>query len=255
MPQIGPPLLHLFSNITELLRQKTLAIAKTRQDETKIDAGDINNKDDSKEKKDTKSSDTKEARLVANAKEKELEGAVIPWKKILPIVLLSMPFAFLGGMIQLDGPIYKLLAGITLVVAAFLIIKPVKENQIPLKNISMLARSTIGSGIGFISGLIGIGGGIFLSPFLNILRWQTAKVISVTASVFILFNSVAGIAGQLTNPISINIQQILTLGLAVAIGGQIGNYLNIKLLSPRVIKLLTAILVCVVGVRFILNNT
>ena len=180
---------------------------------------------------------------------------LIPWKKILPIVLLSIPFAFLGGMIQLDGTIYKLLAGITLVVAALLMIKPVKENQIPLKNISMLARSTIGSGIGFISGLIGIGGGIFLSPFLNILRWQTAKVISVTASVFILFNSVAGIAGQLTNPISINIQQILTLGLAVAIGGQIGNYLNIKLLSPRVIKLLTAILVCVVGVRFILTNT
>ena len=180
---------------------------------------------------------------------------LIPWKKILPIVLLSIPFAFLGGMIQLDGPIYKLLAGITLVIAALLMIKPVKENQIPLKNISMLERSTIGSGIGFISGLIGIGGGIFLSPILNILRWQTAKVISVTASVFILFNSVAGIAGQLTNPISINIQQILTLGLAVAIGGQIGNYLNIKLLSPRVIKLLTAILVCVVGVRFILTNT
>ena len=180
---------------------------------------------------------------------------LIPWKKILPIVLLSIPFAFLGGMIQLDGPIYKLLAGITLVIAALLMIKPVKENQIPLKNISMLERSTIGSGIGFISGLIGIGGGIFLSPFLNILRWQTSKVISVTASVFILFNSVAGIAGQLTNPISINIQQILTLGLAVAIGGQIGNYLNIKLLSPRVIKLLTAILVCLVGVRFILTNT
>ena len=180
---------------------------------------------------------------------------LIPWKKILPIVLLSMPFAFLGGMIQLDGPIYKLLAGITLVIAALVMIKPVKENQIPLKNLSMLERSTIGSGIGFISGLIGIGGGIFLSPLLNILRWQTAKVISVTASVFILFNSVAGIAGQLTNHISINIQQIMTLGLAVAIGGQIGNYLNIKLLSPRVVKLLTAILVGVVGIRFILTNT
>ena len=123
------------------------------------------------------------------------------------------------------------------------------------RDVKTVQASLIGGSVGFFSGLIGIGGGIFLSPFLNILRWQTAKVISVTASVFILFNSVAGIAGQLTNPISINIQQILTLGLAVAIGGQIGNYLNIKLLSPRVIKLLTAILVCVVGVRFILTNT
>lgn len=180
---------------------------------------------------------------------------LIPWKKILPIVVLSVPFAFVGGMIQLDSSIYKLLAGITLVIAALVMLKPVKANHIPLKNLSVLERSTIGSSIGFVSGLIGIGGGIFLSPLLNILRWQTAKVISVTASVFILFNSVAGIAGQLTNDININTPTIVTLGLAVAIGGQIGNYLNIKLLSPRMIKLLTAILVGIVGIRFILTNT
>ena len=179
---------------------------------------------------------------------------LILWKKILPIVILSVPFAFVGGMIQLDGGIYKLLAGITLVIAALLMIKPVEVNHASIKELSTLQRSTIGSSIGFISGLIGIGGGIFLSPLLNILRWQTTKVISVTASVFILFNSIAGIAGQLTNNININIQQIITLGLAVLIGGQIGNYLNIKLLSPRVIKLLTAILVGVVGIRFILSN-
>ena len=179
---------------------------------------------------------------------------LIPWKKILPVVLLSVPFAFVGGMIQLDGGIYKLLAGITLVIAALLMIKPLEANPTSMRELSNLQRSTIGSSIGFISGLIGIGGGIFLSPLLNIVRWQTAKVISVTASVFILFNSIAGIAGQLTNNININIQQIITLGLAVLIGGQIGNYLNIKLLSPRMIKLLTAILVGVAGIRFIFSN-
>lgn len=179
---------------------------------------------------------------------------MIPWKKVLPIVLLSVPLAFVGGMIQLDNTLYRLLAGIMLVIAALLMIKPVKANSRPMNGLSTLQISSIGSIIGFISGLIGIGGGIFLSPILNILRWQTVKTISVTASVFILFNSVAGIAGQLTNDISINGKQIITLGCAVLIGGQIGNYLNIKLLSPITVKVLTAILVGVAGIRFIVTN-
>lgn len=179
---------------------------------------------------------------------------MIPWKKVFPIVALSVPLAFVGGMIQLDNTLYRLLAGISLVIAALLMVKPVKTNSRPMNELSTLQISSIGSIIGFISGLIGIGGGIFLSPLLNILRWQTVKTISITASVFILFNSVAGIAGQLTNDISINSRQIITLGCAALIGGQIGNYLNIKLLSPITVKVLTAILVGVAGIRFIVTN-
>lgn len=179
---------------------------------------------------------------------------MIPWKKVLPIVVLSVPFAFIGGTIQLEGSVYQLLAGIALVTSAFLMMKPTSSKHSPTQELSVLERSTIGSGVGFISGLIGIGGGIFLSPLLNILNWQSAKIISVTASVFILFNSLAGIAGQLTHPIPINTMLILSLGLAVAVGGQIGNHFNIKLLSPKAIKLLTAILVGVAGIRFILIN-
>lgn len=181
---------------------------------------------------------------------------IIAWKKILPIVVLSVPFAFLGGTIQLGGTTYELLAGITLVIAAVLMLKPIQtKDEKTNRTLSPIARSSIGSGIGFVSGLIGIGGGIFLSPLLSIMKWQTAKVISVTASVFILFNSVAGIAGQLTNGISVDIRKILILGLSVLVGGQIGNYLNIKILTPHGIRILTAILVGVAGMRFILINT
>lgn len=182
-------------------------------------------------------------------------ASMIPWKKILPIVLMSIPFAFIGGSIRLEGAIYKLLAGITLVLAAFIMLRPKPQNnESHFKSISAFTRSTIGSSIGFISGVIGIGGGIFLSPLLNILKWQSAKVISVTASVFILFNSIAGIAGQLTHAVNIKFYDILILGFAVFLGGQIGNYFNIKILQPKVVKILTAILVGIAGFRFILTN-
>ncbi len=182
-------------------------------------------------------------------------AGLIPWKKILPIVALSVPFAFLGGSIQLQGSIYKLVAGITLVLAAFFMLKPiVKNGSLQLKSLSTPLRSIIGASIGFISGLIGIGGGIFLSPLLNILSWQSAKVISVTASVFILFNSIAGIAGQLTNTVSVQSQKIIVLGIAVLIGGQLGNYFNIKILQPSTVRILTAILVGIAGIRFIFTN-
>lgn len=180
---------------------------------------------------------------------------MIPWKKVLPIVIVSVPCAFLGGTIQLDSGLYRLLAGVTLVIAAVLMLRPTANKLMNDSNpLSTGVRSSIGGGIGFVSGLIGIGGGIFLSPLLNIIKWETAKLISVTASVFILFNSIAGIAGQLTNQIDIDTQNILILGLAVLTGGQLGNYLNIKILSPTSVRLLTAILVGVAGVRFILSN-
>jgi len=180
---------------------------------------------------------------------------MIPWKKILPIILFSVPFAFLGGSIQLEQSIYKLIAGFTLVLAALLMIKPKrKSKKSNVRSLPTWIRSGIGSGIGFISGLIGIGGGIFLSPLLNIIRWETAKVISVTASVFILFNSIAGIAGQLTHSLNIDSNKILVLGTAVFLGGQLGNYFNIKVLQPRTVRILTAILVGVAGIRFILTN-
>jgi len=158
----------------------------------------------------------------------------------------------LVGMVVEDVRLIALICNIVVVLG----LKPIQtKDEKTNRTLSPITRSAIGSGIGFVSGLIGIGGGIFLSPLLSIMKWQTAKVISVTASVFILFNSVAGIAGQLTNGISVDIRKILILGLSVLVGGQIGNYLNIKILTPHGIRILTAILVGVAGMRFILINT
>jgi uncharacterized membrane protein YfcA len=108
----------------------------------------------------------------------------------------------------------------------------------------------LGGSIGFLSGMVGIGGGIFLSPLLNLLKWDTAKKIAATASVFILVNSISGIAGQLTAlPSSIDFRRVILLCLAVLLGGQVGSRMGAAKFNPLVIKRVTALLVFFAGVE------
>ena len=180
-------------------------------------------------------------------------AGIMPWKKVLPIVLLSVPLAFVGGMIELESGMYKILASILLILASILMFVKVNQSEVK-KEVSGIALSGIGGGIGFASGTIGIGGGIFLSPILHLMNWQTAKVISATASFFILINSIAGIAGQFTNHISINFEALKVLGICVLIGGQLGNYINLKVLNQDKIRLFTAILIGVIGIRILFTQ-
>ena len=122
-----------------------------------------------------------------------------------------------------------------------------KQNyqKIPL-SISIL----IGGALGFISGVVGIGGGIFLSPILFLIRAGKPKQIATAASLFILINSISGIIGQLTkNNVLLEIPNYWYLLIAVLIGGQIGNFLNLKIFSVRVLALVTASLVLFVAIR------
>ena len=108
----------------------------------------------------------------------------------------------------------------------------------------------IGGGLGFISGVVGIGGGIFLSPILFLIRAGRPKHIVTTASLFILINSISGIIGQLTkNAVLTEVQNYWYLLAAVLIGGQIGNFLNLKIFPTRVLVLVTAFLVLFVAIR------
>ena len=161
--------------------------------------------------------------------------------------------AFLGGTVELQGPVYKISAAVLLVIASILMFTRLKVDR-EQKEISRGILSGIGGGIGFISGAIGIGGGIFLAPTLHLLKWQTAKIISATASFFILVNSIAGIAGQLTNDVTIDWNSLKVLGIAVLIGGQIGNYLNLKVLDQQKVRWITALLIGLIGLRILVVN-
>ena len=124
------------------------------------------------------------------------------------------------------------------------------KDQIKIRHIPKVFSIIIGAIIGFISGLVGIGGGIFLSPILFLLRAGYPRHITSTASLFILINSIFGVAGQLTKDIVFNeFLNYWPLFISVLIGGQIGSFLNIKFLSNKILALMTSFLVIFVAIR------
>ena len=174
-------------------------------------------------------------------------------KLLVPYLLGSVPLAFIGGSLQIDKNLFEILLFLVLSSAGILLLlkfKSYDDIDSNYKKVPFIISLLIGSLLGFISGIVGIGGGIFLSPILFLLRAGKPQHIVTTASIFILINSFFGIIGQLTkNAVFNEISNYWVLLLAVIIGGQFGNFLNLKLFSTKILALLTAVLVIFVAVR------
>jgi len=182
-----------------------------------------------------------------------LRSGNINLKLLTPYLVGSIPFAFFGASISIEKDLFEILLFFVLTVAGiFLFIesKFFNKNEFKIKKISNLLSIFIGSIIGFISGIVGIGGGIFLSPILFLMKAGYPKHIAATASLFILINSIFGVAGQLTKNIVFDeFLNFWPLFLCVFVGGQIGNFLNIKFLSNKTLALITSFLVIFVAIR------
>jgi uncharacterized protein len=170
-----------------------------------------------------------------------------------------VPLAFLGATIKLKQDTFFVILGCSLIIAAVMLwIKTsstAPEKIVATGKNSYVTDGLIGGAIGLLSGMVGIGGGIFLSPLLNLMKWDTAKKIAATASIFILFNSVAGIAGQLTAfRDDFNYIRILLLCVAVFLGGQLGSRMGAVKFNPVVIRRLTALLVFTAGVEVLVKH-
>ena len=175
------------------------------------------------------------------------------FKLLMPYLIGSIPLAFIGGSLPVDKKIFEILLFFVLSVAGCLLLfnfKSYDDKKESYKNISYFMSIIIGGILGFISGIVGIGGGIFLSPILFLLKVAKPKHIVTSASLFILINSVFGIIGQLTKNLNFSdMYDYFYLLIAVLIGGQIGNYLNLKILPTRVLALITSALVLFVALR------
>jgi len=178
-------------------------------------------------------------------------------KLLLPYLFGSIPFAFIGGSIQIDKELFEIILFFVLGIAGILLLinfKSYENNSSRYKTLPLYFSLIVGVILGFVSGVVGIGGGIFLGPILYLLRAANPKHITTTVSLFILINSVFGIIGQLTkNQNLIEVKEYFYLLLAVFIGGQIGNFLNLKLFSTKILALITSILVIIVAIRMGLN--
>ena len=174
-------------------------------------------------------------------------------KLLLPYLIGSVPLAFFGGSLQIDKNLFEILLFLVLSIAGVLLLfkfKSYDDDEDNYKKIPFIISLFIGSFLGFISGIVGIGGGIFLSPILFLLRAARPKDIVTTASIFILINSLTALIGQLTkNAVFSEISNYWILLLAVIIGGQLGNFLNLKIFPTKILALITALLVIFVAIR------
>ena len=174
-------------------------------------------------------------------------------KLLIPYLIGSIPLAFIGGSLPIEKNIFEIFLFIVLAIAGTLLLinfKTYDDNESTYRNIPIFISILIGGILGFVSGVVGIGGGIFLSPILFLIKAAKPKHIVTAASLFILINSISGVFGQLTKNIVLSdISSYWYLFLIVIIGGHIGNFLNLKMFPTRLLALITSTLVLFVAIR------
>ncbi len=176
----------------------------------------------------------------------------VKWRAIFPIILVSIPLAYLGGQYRIEEDLFFTLLGVTLLLASVIMLM---DNKNHLVKLPRFFNGIIGGGIGFLSGLVGIGGGIFLSPLLHLTRWDTPKIIASTSAVFILVNSIAGLLGQMSlYGLHVEIIPLAFLVLAVVVGGQIGVRLTIFRFNALLVRRITGVVILFVSLRIIMRH-
>jgi uncharacterized membrane protein YfcA len=160
------------------------------------------------------------------------------WKTVLPFVVLSVPMAYWGASLVIHKKLFSVLLGLSLLAVVFRIFLPawaLKEKKDTSFFETWAMGLPVGGFLGFFSGLVGIGGGIFLSPFLLLMRWANAKEAAASASFFIVVNSLAGLAGQFHKGWG-DLSLIAPLAAAVFLGGQTGAFFSAYRLPHRTLE-------------------
>ena len=174
------------------------------------------------------------------------------WKLFWPFALLSVPAAYLGGYIQPSASILRILIGLVLLFSAARLIfrrGDPAETVAPSKPTAV----GVGAGLGFVSGLTGTGGGIFLTPLLLFCRWAHIRQAAAVSAVFILVNSIGGLVGYFTAVRSLPVLG-LYLAIPAVIGGTIGSHLGSRRFPVRAISILLAIVLAIAGTKLIFTR-
>ena len=174
------------------------------------------------------------------------------WRLFWPFALFAIPFAFLGGYINLPTQIFKVIVGVILLFSAVRFLDPSKVKSFIKEPKRPIALSS-GAGLGFLAGLTGTGGGIFLTPLLLLNQWATVKSAVAVSALFILVNSIAGLLGNLSSTRSFP-SFTAVFAISAIVGGTLGSYLGSNRFEPILIKRLLAFVLTIAGLKLILTN-
>ena len=174
------------------------------------------------------------------------------WRLFWPFALLSIPAAYFGGYLQPSASVLRILIGVVLLFSAARLVL-LRSDPPETFDPSRPTSISVGAGLGFLSGLTGTGGGIFLTPLLLFCRWAHIRQAAAVSALFILVNSVAGLVGYFTKVHSVP-SLGLTLALAAIIGGIVGSHLGSRRFAVRVISLFLATVLLVAGTKLIFTR-
>jgi len=171
-------------------------------------------------------------------------------KLFVPLAIASVPAAYAGGLLSIDAHVYKQLLGGLLLISAIRLAMPLKKEAIVLQHVNIVLVVMIGASIGFLSGMIGIGGGIILSPLLILLRYSDVKTTSGISALFIFVNSIAGLLGQMHQGIVFSSSMSVMIAVAIA-GGLIGSYIGAKQLNVSLLKNVLAVVLFIASLKLV----
>lgn len=169
-------------------------------------------------------------------------------KLFIPFALSSIPLAFLGGTIEIDASIYKKILAVLLVFAILKMLNVFGKDNDSIKPIKLWQGLLIGSIIGFFSGLIGIGGGIILTPIILLLHWGNMKEAAAVSALFIWVNSAAGLFGHISSGVHIDMESFVLVAVAL-IGGIAGGYLGSKRMNNQKLRYILAFVLMIASVK------
>ena len=171
-------------------------------------------------------------------------------KLFIPLAIASVPAAYAGGLMSIDPHLYKQILGALLFISAIRLAMPLKKEAPAVKDFDIGIVLVIGASIGFMSGMIGIGGGIILSPLLILLRYSDVKTTSGISALFIFVNSIAGLLGQMKQGIEFSSSMSLMIAVAIA-GGLVGSYIGARQLNMSILKKVLAVVLFIASLKLV----
>jgi uncharacterized membrane protein YfcA len=169
-------------------------------------------------------------------------------KLFMSFAIASIPLAFLGGMTEVDTTIYKKILSVLLIFAVLKMLNVIGKKSTVIKDVKLWQGVIVGGVIGYFSGLIGIGGGIILTPLILLLHWGNMKEAAAVSALFIWVNSGAGLIGQFSSGVTLSSQSFVLVGIAL-IGGFFGSYYGSKKFDNKLLRYILSFVLIIASVK------